>query len=174
MAQSVVASMTHQSPNAVTQQVSAWPSAANSGMPAPVAAWMPMAVANPFPAISVHQSWLDDETRQAYMEATVEQDIAWQISINRKARRLTQSVLAERCRTKQSAIARLEDPTYGKHSIAMLVKVAHAFDCALRVKLIPYSVLAEEVRDTSSEALYVQAFSEEKHLIANQSQADYE
>jgi len=99
------------------------------------------------------------------MEATVEQDIAWQIASNRRARNLSQKDLAELLGTRQSAIARLEDPTYGKHSIQMLIKVAHAFDCALRVGLISYSKLAEEVADTSDEALYAVPFSDERTLI---------
>lgn len=108
------------------------------------------------------------------MEATVEQDIAWQIAINRKTRKLSQKDLARRCGTTQSGIARLEDTTYGKHSIAMLVKVAHAFDCALRVKLISYSELADEVQDTSEQALTVLSFSEESHLILKQESTNHE
>ena len=59
----------------------------------------------------------------------------------------------------------MEDPTYGKQSLAMLTKVAHAFDCALQVKLIPYSQLAHETQDTSPEALTVASFSDEQHMI---------
>jgi len=47
----------------------------------------------------------------------------------------------------------------------MLTKVAHAFDCALRLKLIPYSQLAQETQDTSPEALTVASFSDEQHMI---------
>ena len=119
----------------------------------------------PEPAIASRKDWLDPEERQAYMEATVEQDIAYQISSNRRSRKLSQRDLAEKLGTRQSAVARLEDPTYGKHSIASLVKVAHALDCALRVTLISYSKLAEEVMDTSDAALYVTPFSHERHLI---------
>ena len=99
------------------------------------------------------------------MEATVEQDIAWQISSNRRARNLSQKDLAGLLETRQSAVARLEDPTYGRQSIQVLIKVAHAFDCALRVSLVSYSKLAEEVADTSDEALYTPPFTDERHLI---------
>lgn len=125
----------------------------------------PQTVPAASPAIADHREWIDEETRQAYMESTVEQDIAWQIAINRKIRKLTQAQLAEACGTKQSSIARAEDPTYGRHSVAMLTRIAHAFDCALRIKLIPYSELAEDVVNTSVEALTVKAFSEEVCLI---------
>lgn len=152
-------------PSAATLQSPGWPSAVNNGTLGPAGAYPAQLIVNPLPAICYQEGWLDDEFREFYMESTVEQDIAWQIASNRKARKLSQKDLAIKCSTRQSAIARLEDPTYGKHSIAMLVKVAHAFECALRIKLIPYSQLAEEVQDTSDEALLAAPFSEEKHLI---------
>lgn len=172
--QSVGTFMSRPQKSAARQPNPAWPSAANPGIQEHVAVFQNPAVANPYPAMFFQQSWLDDETREAYMEATVEQDIAWQIALNRKARKLSQSDLAKRCQTRQSAIARIEDPTYGKHSLAMLVKVAHAFECALRVKLIPYSQLAEEIQDTSPEALTVASFSDERHLIPQTDTANHE
>jgi transcriptional regulator with XRE-family HTH domain len=136
-------------------------------MSAPAPAY-PQQQVRQVPLIAHHGDWLDPEVRQAYMEATVEQDIAWQISINRKARGMTQAQLAAACGTRQSSIARAEDTTYGRHSIAMLVRIANAFDCALRVSLIPYSTLAEEVENTSEEALTVKAFADEAFLITSQ------
>lgn len=122
----------------------------------------------PLPPIAERHDWLVDEERKAYMEATVEQDIAYQIESNRRARKLTQKDLAKKIGTTQSAIARMEDPTYGRHSIPSLVKVAHAFDCAVRVTLISYSKLAEVVADTSDQALFAAPFESERHLISEQ------
>lgn len=100
--------------------------------------------------------WLHDrEEREAYMEATVEQDVAWQIKINRESRNLNQKELAEIIGSKQSSISRAEDPTYGKHSIAMLVKIAHAFGCALLVRFVSYRDFVATTRETSVEALTV-------------------
>lgn len=76
------------------------------------------------------------------MEASIEQGIAWQIRINRELRGMTQRQLAQILGTKQSAISRLEDPTYGAHSLETLIGIAKAFDCALSVKLVAYSQLA--------------------------------
>jgi transcriptional regulator with XRE-family HTH domain len=109
--------------------------------------------------------WQDIEARQAYMEACVEQDIAWQINLNRKKRELTQKQLAEKVGTTQTAIARWEDTCYGRHSIPSLVKIAHAFDCALVVRLVPYSKLAELTKNTSKEAFLAASFEQE---IANE------
>ncbi|HXA48566.1 MAG TPA: helix-turn-helix transcriptional regulator [Burkholderiaceae bacterium] len=97
------------------------------------------------------------------MEASIEQGVAWQIRINRKKRNLSQDDLAELIGTNQSAISRIEDPEYGKHSLDTLVSVANAFDCALSVKFIPYSKLAEDSEDLGADALYAAPFTEECH-----------
>lgn len=99
------------------------------------------------------------------MEATVEQDIAYQIKLNREARRLTQSRLASMIGTKQSAVCRYEDPTYGAHSIPTLIKIANAFDCALSVRLISYKELARQSAKSGKSAFLVPKFSEELNLI---------
>lgn len=94
--------------------------------------------------LSLKPQWSDREYREAYLEASIEQGIAWQIKINRQKRNLTQRDLANALKTKQSAISRLEDPEHGAYSLKTLIEIAKAFDCALSVKYIPYSRLAEE------------------------------
>jgi transcriptional regulator with XRE-family HTH domain len=89
------------------------------------------------------------------LESTIEQDVAWQIRLNREAREMSQKELGELIGTQQSGVARAEDPTYGKHSLAMLVKIAHAFDCALLVRFMDYGEFVVRTKDTSIEALTV-------------------
>jgi transcriptional regulator with XRE-family HTH domain len=105
--------------------------------------------------------WRNQEYRQAYMEAAIEQGVAWQIKINRERRQLSQKALAQRIGTRQSAISRAEDPEYGRHRLETLAKIANAFDCALQVRFIPYSVLAMDSDDLSPDALYAPSFEEE-------------
>ncbi len=105
--------------------------------------------------------WQDVEYREAYAEAAVEQGIAWQVRINRERRGLTQSDLAARIETQQSAVSRMEDPEYGAHSLQQLVKVAHAFDCALLVKFVSYTVLARESECLSPDQLFAPSYTEE-------------
>jgi|GEM_PF-2363995 len=112
--------------------------------------------------------WLNQEYREAYMEACVEQNIAWQIALNRKERGMSQAELAKEIETKQSVISRYEDPTYGRHSIEALTKIAHAFKCALSIKFISYSELAVESSKTGKESLLVKTFAQEKNLIKGQ------
>lgn len=106
--------------------------------------------------------WRDKEYREGYLEAAIEQGIAWQIRAIRKARGLTQAQIAERLGTQQSAVSRLEDPDYGGHSIDTLVKLAHVFDCALSLKFIPYSQLAIESEDLSEATMVAKSFTEEQ------------
>jgi ribosome-binding protein aMBF1 (putative translation factor) len=98
----------------------------------------------------------DRENRQAYMVASVEQDIAWQVRINRERRGWTQTQLAQKIGTKQSAIARIEDPTYGKVSLVTLTKLADVFDCALMLRLVDFEKFANETEDLREDSLFVQ------------------
>ncbi|KGH03995.1 hypothetical protein P608_24895 [Comamonas thiooxydans] len=112
-------------------------------------------------AHAVPEDWYQKEYREAIVEAGIEQDIAWQILNNRQKRKWTQRQLAERLGTQQSAVRRLEDPEYGRHSLNTLVKVAHAFDCALQVRLLPFSEFAEISNNLSPEATFAASFIEE-------------
>lgn len=107
------------------------------------------------------RKWRNQEYRHAYMESAVQQDIAWQIKINRENRKLSQGQLAKNIGSTQSAISRAEDTTYGRHRIETLTKIANAFDCALQVKFIPYSRLAKDSEDLSPAALYAKSYEEE-------------
>lgn len=118
-----------------------------------------------------YEKWVDPEYRQAYMEASIEEGLAWQIKANRKARGLTQDDLAALLDTRQSAISRLEDPEYGSHNIETLLKLANAFDCALSVRFISYARLALESSDLSESALVAESFrSNEEKLIGVQNE----
>lgn len=107
------------------------------------------------------RSWADKESREFYAEAAVEQGLAYQIRINREMRDMSQRKLAAIVDTRQSAISRMEDPDYGSHSIPKLLKVAHAFDCALLIKLVPFSTLALEAEHLSEHDLYAKSYAEE-------------
>ena len=96
------------------------------------------------------------------MEAHVEQAIAWQIRVNRDERGLSQADLAVRMGTQQSAVSRLEDPDGRGVRLSTLMKVAHAFDCALLVRLVPYSEFEVLNGDVRPERLHVATFETEQ------------
>lgn len=136
-----------------------WPSQANTSALA-YQVLMPFSQATT-PALQPRRDWMEDlESRQAYMVACVEQDIAWQVRINRERRGWSQTKLAKLIGTKQSAVARIEDPAYGKHSLATLTKIAEAFDCALLLRLVDYTKFADETEGLSEEALFVRSFGD--------------
>ncbi|MFZ2162504.1 MAG: helix-turn-helix transcriptional regulator [Sideroxyarcus sp.] len=100
--------------------------------------------------------------RDAYVKATIEQGIAYQIRALRTQRGLSQKELALKLgKTQQSAIARLEDPSYGKFSLSTLEELSAAFDVALLVKFVPYSRLLEETDDLSPAAISAESFEVE-------------
>lgn len=105
------------------------------------------------------ERWQDREYREAYMEAAIEQGVAWQIQINRKFRSMSQKDLAVAIGTQQSSISRFEDPEYGAHSLDSLKEIAKAFDCALQVKFISYSDLAREGENLSETDQYAVPYS---------------
>jgi len=111
--------------------------------------------------LKARRSWADRESRQCYAEAAVEQGLAYQIRVNRERREMSQRELGKIVGTRQSAISRMEDPDYGSQSIPKLLKVAHAFDCALLVKLVPFSMLAVEAEHLSEDDLYAAGYDEE-------------
>jgi transcriptional regulator with XRE-family HTH domain len=113
------------------------------------------------PTLLSRKKWRDREYRSGYVEAAIEQGVAWQIRANRTARKMTQSDLAALLNTQQSAISRLEDPSYGSASLETLISVAHAFDCALSVKFVPFSYLAQESADLSDDKLIVESYDRE-------------
>lgn len=112
------------------------------------------------PRKEIPQQWSDKEYREYFVESWIEQTIAWQIKINRENRQLSQKELAEQIGTKQSAISRLESADAQNYRMATLLKIASAFDCALDVRFIPYSKLAELTADNSPAALSVEPFQE--------------
>ena len=157
--------MTRLSNSALQHASSGWGIAIQTGIPEHAPVFQPVMHRQALPAIADRRDWFDDEYREAYMEACVEQNIAWQIKFNRQKREMGQSELAHLIGTKQSAISRLEDPSYGKLNLKSIVKIAHAFKCALSVKLISYSELAEEAQSFSKESVVVKSFEEEIQLI---------
>ena len=117
------------------------------------------------PRAELPEEWEDEEYREAYMLASIEQGVAWKIRINREDRGLSQADLANLIGSKPSSISRMEDPEYGKHSLSTLIKLANAFKCALSVKFIPYSKLVEEDEDLSPQALFAAPYESERYTL---------
>lgn len=91
--------------------------------------------------------------RNSFSQSITSTQIATQIRLLREASGLSQSEMAKKLGTRQSAVARLEDANYGKQSLAVLHKIAAAFDVAAWVEFIPYSTLLQRIADLSPVAI---------------------
>lgn len=111
--------------------------------------------------LTKYPAWDEKEYRDAFVEACTEEGVTFQIRVNREARGWSQRELAERVGTQQSAIARLEDPARANIRLSTLQKLAHAFDCALLVKFVPFSALADDLEQQRVGDLVARAFEDE-------------
>ena len=90
--------------------------------------------------------------------------LAFQIRLLREKAGLTQADLARRLKTRQSAVARMEDPNYGKHSLAVLHKIASVFDVSAWVEFVPFSTLLQRTTNLSPQELTPASYKEEFDL----------
>lgn len=121
------------------------------------------------------EEWEDKECREAYMEAAINYGLAWQIRTNRQKRKMRREDLYKRIKSingKSCPIAILEDPDVWEKRLKYLKVLAKAFDCALLVKFVPYSKLAEEWEDLSDKAMFAAPYSKERAEQALQRMAD--
>ena len=102
------------------------------------------------------------EFRDAFVKAHLTQGLAYQIRDLRIQRGWTQKELAEKLGLKgQSAVARMEDPSYGKLSLATLIKLSGIFDVALSVRFQSYGKFLMDREDLSQKALQAESFENE-------------
>ena len=99
--------------------------------------------------------------RASFAEAATSTQIATQIRLLRETAGLSQSDLAKKLGTRQSAVARLEDANYGRQSLAILHRIARAFDVVAWVEFIPYSTLLRRTVDLSPSALTPRSYNDE-------------
>lgn len=106
------------------------------------------------------------EFRDAYVRSQLTHGLAHQIRALRNQRGWTQEEMAERLGLKgQSAVARMEDPAYGRLSVATLLKLSSAFDVALSVRFLSFGKFLLEREDVSPNALSAESFEVEAPRI---------
>ena len=79
----------------------------------------------------------DPKFAKGYREELAKTGIAIEIASLREKRGMSQAELAKKIGTVQSAIARLENPNYGRASLPTLEKIANALDAKLDIRFIP-------------------------------------
>lgn len=104
--------------------------------------------------------------RDAFVRSHLTHGLAHQIRTLRTQRNWTQGELAKKMELKtQSAVARLEDPSYGRLSIATLLKLSSVFDVALSVRFVSYGKFLHEREDVSPAELSAESFDVEAPKI---------
>jgi transcriptional regulator with XRE-family HTH domain len=91
------------------------------------------------------EGFADREYRSAYVDEHLNTFLPFQIRALREQRDWTQGQLGEYCGGKaQGWISKLEDPNYGKFSLATLKTLERAFDCMLDVRFKSYRDFSDE------------------------------
>ena len=107
-------------------------------------------------------SWKDREYRTEFVRERVRSSVALQIRALREQRnQMTQKQLGDALEKAQTWVSVLEDPEYGKMSVATLLSLAEAFDTDLEIKFRPFSVALLALNRQRSEYFEVRSFEEE-------------
>lgn len=108
------------------------------------------------------------DARARLVEAQINRGLAYQMRAMREARKWSQGDLAARVDMPQTAISRLESPSYGKPTITTLKRIARVYDVALDVRFVPFSQLIDRLSGTprfdtglSTESFDVPSYEEE-------------
>ncbi len=99
--------------------------------------------------------------RDAWVDESVKMIVPYQIQAIRNQRDWSQEVLGNKAGMLRNAVSRLESVDYGNLSVNTLLRIAHAFDCGLLVKFVPFSRLVREFEDVSPTALKVDEFNKD-------------
>lgn len=103
----------------------------------------------------------DRQFRHAYADEHLNLSISTQIKTIREKQRMSQAVLAERIGTQQTGVSRIESVNYSGWSIAVLRRLAEAFDLRLRVSFEEFGTLWKEVDTFSRESLERRGFADD-------------
>jgi transcriptional regulator with XRE-family HTH domain len=111
--------------------------------------------------------WDDLEYRHAYVQASVEQGLGWQVKINRQLRGWTEEQLAAKCNVAPGYIRNLERGEIPDAEINFvdLRLIGEAFDIALLVGYVSFGELREASKALAEEDLCVPSYDEDKHHV---------
>jgi transcriptional regulator with XRE-family HTH domain len=115
--------------------------------------------------ISVRQqllrSFRDSEYRHAFVNERLRASVALQIRALRQARTMTQKELGDAIGMAQTWVSKLENPDYGKMTVATLLRLAEKFDTDLEIKFRPFSKTLDSLPTQGPEYFTVPSFDEE-------------
>ncbi len=107
------------------------------------------------------QSFRDEEYRRLFVEERVRASVALQIRALRQQRDMTQAKLGLAIGMAQTWVSKLEDPEYGKMTVATLLRLAGAFDADIEIKFRPFSRTLASLPAQGPDYFHVPTFEEE-------------
>ena len=107
------------------------------------------------------KSFQDREYRHAFLGEHVRTFIALQVRALREPRYSTQAKLGDAMGKAQAWISQLENPEYGKVSVATLLELAKAFDTALVIRFVPFSELLDRLPRPTPEDFSLPSFADD-------------
>lgn len=107
------------------------------------------------------QSFRDSDYRHVFVSERVRSSVALQIRALRQRRSMTQKDLGETLQMAQTWVSKLENPEYGKMTVATLLRLAEAFDTDLEIKFRPFSKMLDILPAQGPEYFNVPSFKEE-------------
>ena len=111
--------------------------------------------------VQLLQSFRDPEYRRIFSEERLRSSVALQIRALRHQRDMTQAKLGDAIGMAQTWVSKLEDPEYGKMTVATLLRLAGAFDTDLEIKFRPFSKTLDSLPNQGPEYFYVASFEDE-------------
>lgn len=106
------------------------------------------------------RSLQDREYREAFVAENIRNTLAFQVRAMREGRGWTQGELGQKTGMEQGAISRLENPNYGKFTLATLKRLASAFDVGLIVRFVPFGQLIDWNTTMRQKDFAIPCFSE--------------
>lgn len=104
----------------------------------------------------------DSEYRYEFVKERVRSSVALQIRALRAQRNnMTQKELGDAIGMAQTWVSRLENPDYGKMTVATLLRLAEAFDTDLEIKFRPFSRTIDTLPQQGPDYYDVPGFEEE-------------
>ncbi len=104
----------------------------------------------------------DLDFRKQFIDAYVDERIAFQIRSLRNKKGKTQPEFAQELGVKQPLVSSWENPSYGRYSLSTLKKLAKVFDVGLLVSFVPFSTLINWTIDLTPNVIAPPSFAEEQ------------
>jgi transcriptional regulator with XRE-family HTH domain len=106
----------------------------------------------------------DQDYRRQFVAERVRSSMALQIRALREQRKMSQTALGEELGMAQTWVSKLENPDYGKMTVATLLRLADAFDTDLEIKFRPFSTTLHTLPRQGREYFVVPSFADEFSL----------